>query len=114
VANLKVNEAETARVALEEKWRQLASEVERAKQFKAATADNPRLADDPLVQAYVRWLDTFEQDMAAIQTVHDATTPVPLADLRAAQRAADELLWAIQQAKERVPPSSAAEQRLSS
>jgi hypothetical protein len=96
MAKLKLDETETAEIALKNAWNELAPVVERAKELKEAVAEKPELAEqDPEVYNYVRWFDTFNQELAAIQTLQRAAPDVPAEDLRAARKTAEELLGAV-------------------
>jgi hypothetical protein len=107
-SKLAVDESETARSALREAWRQLTPYVDRANAMKAEMASNPSRANDLGVATYVNWLNTFEQEIAAIQTVAEGAERVPTEDVRVARATAEKLLETIEEAGRRVAESSQA------
>ena len=106
MAKLAVNEAEAARLALRDVWSQLAPVVDRANAMKSELAGDPARGSDPLVQAYVGWLNAFEQEIAAVQALNDAGERVPVEDLRLARSTAEKLLSTITEAERRVTAQS--------
>ena len=103
---LAINEIEAARSALEEVWRPLVLEIDRAKDLKAEVAKDPTRANDLTVQAYIRWLGAFERELAAVQTVHESAAVLDLEDIRAARTTAEKLLAAITRARESLSSAS--------
>jgi hypothetical protein len=68
------DETETARLALDEVWRQLAPVIDKARHTQLEVAAKPKLQEeDPSVDALVRWLSIFDRELGAVQTVHEAT-----------------------------------------
>lgn len=86
------DDAQTARIALEETWRQLAPIVDHAKVLKEEVVRDRTLAEDPQVDNAIRWFDTFNQELSAIQAINNAAEEASADDLRAARATADKLL----------------------
>lgn len=109
---LAIDETRTAEIALDEAWRQLAPIIDRAQALKNEVAREPSRREDRQVDLFVRWLDTFQQELAAIQMIHDAAPRLTAEDLRAAHMTADKLLHAIGDAQSQLRDSAAvAEER---
>jgi hypothetical protein len=67
------DEIDTARLALDEVWRQLAPVVDKARHTQLEVAARPKLQEeDPSVDALVRWLSIFDRELGAVQTVYEA------------------------------------------
>lgn len=92
------SENRVAEAELDEVGHRLALAVEKAKALQDEAAQNPARRDDPDVELYVRWLDTFKDELEAIKTVHDEARRLSAEDLRTATRAGNRLLWAIREA----------------
>lgn len=98
----------TARLALEEAWRELAPIVDAARSLEARASQNPSLLSDPWVAAHTRWLQLFDREIKAVEAVYDAASAgsrLSLDGIRAARDAAQKLLRFITTARERVSPS---------
>ena len=65
-----------------------------------AVAPGQPLPEDD--EVYVSWLDTFQQELAAVQTVHDAAPRLKAEDLRAAVSTAERLLSVLDEAQANV------------
>lgn len=106
MTTLLLDEVETSRIALEERWRELATIIDEAKQLDALAKRDPIKLDDPWVTAHIRWLNLFEVELAAVQAVYDAVTAgakLEASEIRSARIAADKLLEIIQTARSRMP-----------
>ena len=88
MAKFSIDDDQMAQVALDDTWRKLAVVVEKA---KAATED-PSLVDAGEREVYQRWLSTFDEELGAIQTVHDSASSLRADDLRVARDTAEKLL----------------------
>jgi hypothetical protein len=89
-----LDEIQTARVALDEAWRQLAPVVDEAKSLQHQAELDPAMLSDRWVQATSRWLTAFQRQLGAVQTVHDAAEAgkrVPVSEIRSAREAAEKL-----------------------
>jgi hypothetical protein len=101
-----LNDTEVARVTLQEAWRQLAPYIDRARRLQEQATRDPSKQADRWVQTNARWLSVFNRQLAAIQTVYEATEAgkrVPVDELRSASEAADKLLAIISDLQQRVP-----------
>jgi hypothetical protein len=87
----------TAETALEDAWRQLAPVVDKARVHREEIMQDPKRADDPEAATYVRWLNTFDQELATIETLHEAARELSASDLRAARTTAEKVLGAFEQ-----------------
>jgi hypothetical protein len=101
MADLSVSELERELAALKQSWATLAPNIEQAREIRAQAAKNPELLkEDPRSDALVRWLDTFERDVVALETLYDAATDpsfrLPLEDVRLARQGTDKLLEALE------------------
>jgi hypothetical protein len=108
---LKIDEHQLERDALDEAWRELAPVIRTAQERKEEVAENPERARDPEVEAYVRWLDTFNQELAAIQAVRDAAPALSADDLKVAHQTAQKLLDALRSVEaQRISPQQREDQ----
>jgi hypothetical protein len=87
--------------ALRQSWAALAQNVEQAREIRAQAATKPELLkEDPRSAALVRWLDTFERDIVALETLYaaaaDPAFSLSLDDVRLARQGADKLLEALE------------------
>jgi hypothetical protein len=93
-----LNEIETAKVALEEIWRQLAQAIEQARHVQLEATRNPSHLTDPEVDAQLKWLTVFEPDLADIQAVYEAAlggARLSPEELHSASKAGQELMEVI-------------------
>ena len=96
---------ETARLALESVWRQLAPIVEEARKLEAEASRNPSRLTDPWVEAHLRWLQLFDREIHAVEEVYDASgagAKLSIDGIRATSDAATKLLGFITTARERL------------
>jgi hypothetical protein len=99
-----VTEADQERAAFEQSWRVLAPNFEQAKAVRTRAVEDPNLLSEPRNRALVTWLDGFERQLVALETLHKAATDssveLPLDDLRLARKTADDLLEALDKTHE--------------
>jgi hypothetical protein len=88
MAKFAIDDDQMAQAALDDTWRKLAVVVDKAK----AAAEDPDVAAPQERELYQRWLSTFNEELGAIQTVHDASSSLRADDLRVARDTAEKLL----------------------
>lgn len=92
----------------EKVWDSLQPVVERAREYKASADKGESHADPAEAQLYIRWLETFGEEVKALETVHEASPQLHDDALRTAEGAANEVLRAITEAKGIVNAQAAA------
>lgn len=96
---------EVPRFALEASWRRLAPFVDDALVFRGQVADYPDLLRNPNVYLHVAFLDRFETDLAAVQTIYEVAQidpEFPVEDIRIGQETADKLFELTERAQEKL------------
>jgi hypothetical protein len=99
-----VTEADQERAALLQQWRVLAPNVEQARAIRDEATRNPERLNEPRNKALVTWLDSFERQLVAVETLANAakesSVDFPVDDARLARSTADQLLEALDKTHE--------------
>lgn len=99
-----VDEATQELAALKQTWETLAPNIEQARQIRQHAAANPALLSEGRSDALVRWLDTFERDIIALETLITAAespgVQLSVDEIRLARRASEKLLATLQRERE--------------
>jgi hypothetical protein len=99
------DDAETARLALDKVWRELAPILDEARDLQLQVAQKPSLSTDPWVGVHTGWLQVFERELDAIQTVYNTTeagAKLSVEELRATREVAEKILGFIVQGQQRI------------
>jgi hypothetical protein len=101
---------EKERAAFEQAWQTLGPSLDEARTARQSAAENPAVLSEPRNRALVRWFDTFETQLVALQNLHnavaDGTVELPVEDVRFARENAERLVDALQQARNILSDSS--------
>jgi hypothetical protein len=95
----------TARLTLEEIWRKLGPIVEEARSLDSQIVENPGLLSDKWVSAQTRWLQIFEREINAVETVYSTTeagAKLSVGELKRASDAGRKLLDIVERGRELV------------
>jgi len=90
---------------LAESWQRLAPAVEDSILYRYEVVKYPDHWSDPWAATHVKWLISFEPEIAAIQTIYEAQRrgiEISVATVDAAKMAADTLFKTISKAREQV------------
>jgi tetratricopeptide (TPR) repeat protein len=102
------SDVETARLALDSVWRELAPIVDEARRLNLDASRNPSRLRDPWVQAHTRWINLFDREIKAVEDVYAAGLKggrLSVESVRAAQATAEKLLGFVTAARERLSRS---------
>ena len=109
MTSLAVNDAEASRLALQKVWEELAVAVDNARSYEEENRRDPSQMRDPLRVAYVRWASVFEREIAAVQTVYEATqagAKLDAQEIRSARQIGEKLLGILTQARAQILQTS--------
>ncbi len=93
--------------AAQEQLHNVYTEVERAassaSSLKIAAKQNPELLEDSWVDARIKWLDLFDREISAVETVNQAAEAgkLSLDEIRAGRQTGEKLLEILSRARER-------------